>query len=102
MTKGCLAGTGVCFISHKGEVYPCGYLPLSAGDVREQPFPEIWKDSELFRTLRDENLLEGKCGACEFKLVCGGCRARAYAETGNCLSEEPYCVYEPYRLRQKN
>ena len=102
MTKGCLAGTGVCFISHKGEVYPCGYLPLSAGDVREQPFPEIWKDSELFRTLRDENLLEGKCGACEFKLVCGGCRARAYAETGNYLSEEPYCVYEPYRLRQKN
>jgi len=100
MTKGCLAGTGVCFISQKGDVYPCGYLPVLAGSVRKTPFPEIWNDSELFRVLRDESLLEGKCGPCEFKNVCGGCRARAYAETGNYLTEEPYCVYTPYRLRR--
>jgi len=101
VTKGCLAGTGVCFISQKGQVFPCGYLPVEAGNVRKTPFPEIWKNSELFRVLRDESLLEGKCGPCEFKNVCGGCRARAFAETGNYLTEEPYCVYTPYRLRQK-
>jgi heme b synthase len=100
MTKGCLAGTGVCFVSQKGDVYPCGYLPVSAGNVRETPFDEIWRSSELFRVLRDESLLEGKCGPCEFKNICGGCRARAYAETGNYLTEEPYCVYTPYRLRE--
>lgn len=99
MTKGCLAGTGVCFVSQKGEVYPCGYLPLSAGNVRETPFPAIWNDSELFKALRDESKLEGKCGPCEFKNVCGGCRARAYAETGNCLTEEPYCAHTPVRMR---
>lgn len=101
VTKGCLAGTGVCFISHKGEVYPCGYLPILAGNIRETPFPEIWQDSELFRILRDESLLEGKCGPCEFKSICGGCRARAYAETGNYLTEEPYCAYTPYKLRSR-
>ncbi len=99
MTKGCLAGTGVCFVSQKGDVYPCGYLPVSAGNVRQTPFPQIWNGSELFRVLRDENKLEGKCGPCEFKGVCGGCRARAFAETGNFLTEEPYCAYKPYRLR---
>ncbi|MEN6520265.1 MAG: heme b synthase [Armatimonadota bacterium] len=98
MTKGCLAGTAVCFVSHKGDVYPCGYLPALAGNIRETSFPEIWKDSELFQALRDESLLEGKCGLCEFKSVCGGCRARAYAEAGSYLAEEPYCTYIPYRL----
>lgn len=101
MTKGCLAGTGVCFISQRGDVYPCGYLPLTAGNVREQAFPEIWKHSELFQTLRDDSKLEGKCGPCEFKNVCTGCRARAYATTGNYLTEEPYCVYTPHRLRNR-
>jgi heme b synthase len=95
MTKGCLAGTGVCFVSYKGDVYPCGYLPLSAGNVLETPFQHIWEDSDLFRDLRDTKLLTGKCGACEFVPVCGGCRARAYAETTDLLSEEPYCVYKP-------
>lgn len=99
MTKGCLAGTGVCFVSQKGEVYPCGYLPVKAGSIRETSFPEIWKNSPLFKELRDDSLLEGKCGPCEFKKVCGGCRARAYAETGNYLTEEPYCAYTPLRLR---
>lgn len=101
MTKGCLAGTAVCFVSHKGEVFPCGYLPLLAGNIRETPFPEIWRESELFKALRDDSLLEGKCGPCEFKRVCGGCRARAYAETSNYLTEEPYCAFTPARLSGK-
>jgi heme b synthase len=99
MTKGCLAGTGVCFISHKGEVFPCGYLPLRAGSVREQTLQAIWEDSELFQTLRDPDRLEGKCGLCEFKRICAGCRARAYGMTGNYLGEEPFCIYEPRPLR---
>jgi heme b synthase len=101
MTKGCLAGTAVCFVSQKGDVYPCGYLPVKAGSVRESQFSEIWNSSNLFKELRDESLLTGKCGPCEFKSVCGGCRARAYAETGNYLTEEPYCVHTPYRLRER-
>ena len=99
MTKGCLAGTGVCFVSHKGEVFPCGYLPLRAGSVREQTLQEIWERSELFQTLRDPGRLEGKCGLCEFTRICAGCRARAYGMTGNYLGEEPFCVYEPRPLR---
>lgn len=99
ITKGCLAGSAVCFVSYKGDVYPCGYFPVSAGNVLETPFKQIWEKSELFESLRDESLLEGKCGCCEFVRVCGGCRARAYAETGNYLSEEPYCAYTPGRSR---
>jgi heme b synthase len=101
MTKGCLAGTGVCFVSHRGAVFPCGYLPVEAGNVRETKFQRIWDESQLFKDLRDESLLVGKCGVCEFNRVCGGCRARAYAESGNYLTEEPYCAYTPYRLRDK-
>ena len=95
MTKGCLAGTGVCFISHEGEVFPCGYLPALAGDLRKQSFAEIWNDSDVFAQLRDDDNLKGKCGCCEFRHVCMGCRARAYAATGDFLAEEPFCVYEP-------
>lgn len=95
MTKGCLAGSAVCFVSHKGEVYPCGYLPVSAGNVRNQHFKDIWESAEVFRVLRDEDNLQGKCGYCEFRRVCMGCRARAYAYTGDYLDPEPYCVYEP-------
>jgi radical SAM protein with 4Fe4S-binding SPASM domain len=94
MTKGCLAGTGVCFISHEGEIFPCGYLPALAGDLRKQPFSEIWNDSKVFAQLRHDPL-EGKCGCCEFRNVCMGCRARAFAATGNMMSEEPFCVYQP-------
>ncbi len=95
MTKGCLAGTGVCFVSHRGEVFPCGYLPVEAGNVRREPFQAIWEGSNLFRELRDPDLLGGKCGLCEFKRVCGGCRARAYGMTQEYLGEEPFCAYEP-------
>ncbi|MFB3920977.1 MAG: radical SAM protein [Terriglobia bacterium] len=95
VTKGCLAGTGVCFISHVGEVYPCGYLPVLAGDLRRQSFAEIWENAAVFQMLRDTDNLKGKCGQCEFRNVCMGCRARAYAATGDYLDEEPFCVYEP-------
>jgi AdoMet-dependent heme synthase len=95
MTKGCLAGTAVCFISNQGEVYPCGYLPALAGDLKKQPFADIWQNSVVFNKLRDVNNLKGKCGCCEFRNVCMGCRARAFAATRNYLDEEPFCVYEP-------
>ena len=95
MTKGCLAGTAVCFVSHKGEVFPCGYLPVNSGNVKTSSIEDIWNDSAIFSNLRDDSLLEGKCGRCEYKKVCEGCRARAFYDTGNYMSEEPYCVYEP-------
>jgi radical SAM protein with 4Fe4S-binding SPASM domain len=103
MTKGCLAGTGVCFISHEGEVFPCGYLPAIAGDLRKQKFADIWANAEVFNDLRDTDNLKGKCGCCEFRNVCMGCRARAFAATGDYLDEEPFCVYEPksQHLRDK-
>jgi AdoMet-dependent heme synthase len=95
MTKGCLAGTGVCFISHEGEVFPCGYLPVIAGDLRKQRFADIWEHAGVFNALRDTDNLKGKCGCCEFRNVCMGCRARAFAATGDYLDEEPFCVYQP-------
>lgn len=95
MTKGCLAGTGVCFISHEGEVFPCGYLPAIAGDLRTQAFSDIWANAKVFADLRDTDNLKGKCGCCEFRNVCMGCRARAFAATGDYLDEEPFCVYQP-------
>jgi radical SAM protein with 4Fe4S-binding SPASM domain len=101
VTKGCLAGTGVCFISHQGEIYPCGYLPVLAGDLRHQPFAEIWEKSAVFQQLRDTENLKGKCGRCEFRNICMGCRARAFAATGDYLDEEPFCIYEPRRADPK-
>jgi heme b synthase len=95
MTKGCLAGTGVCFVSHKGEVFPCGYLPVEAGHIKKQKFVDIWKNSPVFEKLRQPDLLGGKCGECEYKKVCEGCRARAFYETGDYMAEEPYCIYTP-------
>jgi len=95
MTRGCLGGISFCFISHTGDVQPCGYFDMKAGNVKEKPLGEIWESSRLFRELRDFNLLKGKCGLCEFKEICGGCRARAYEATGDYLAEEPYCVYRP-------
>jgi len=94
-TKGCLAGTGVCFVSHEGEVYPCGYLPVVAGDLRKQRFADVWRDSVVFNELRQTDNLKGKCGCCEFRNICMGCRARAFAASGDYLDEEPFCVYQP-------
>ena len=95
VTKGCLGGTGFCFISHKGIVQPCGFLQLNCGDITKTSFADIWKNSEIFKLLRDANNLRGKCGKCEFKKVCGGCRARAYEATNDYLAEEPLCSYQP-------
>ncbi len=100
MTRGCLAGTGFCFISHRGRVQGCGYLDVEAGNIRDKNFGEIWMNSTLFRELRDLSNIKGKCGICEYKGVCGGCRARAYESTGDYLEAEPYCIYEPITLRK--
>jgi radical SAM protein with 4Fe4S-binding SPASM domain len=99
MTKGCLAGQAVCFVSHTGEVFPCGYLPVSSGNVTKIPFPTIWRESQVFADLRDDTKLEGKCGLCEYKKVCMGCRARAFAEEHDYLAEEPNCNFIPLRIR---
>lgn len=95
ITRGCLAGTGFCFISHRGSVRGCGYLDIEAGNVREQSFGEIWSNTQLFGQLRDLSNIKGKCGVCEYKGVCGGCRARAYEATGDYLEAEPCCVHKP-------
>ncbi|MEW6143189.1 MAG: radical SAM protein [Chloroflexota bacterium] len=100
ITRGCLAGTGFCFISHRGRVQGCGYFDVSAGNVRIQPFGDIWAHSHVFNSLRDLSGLKGKCGRCEYKTICGGCRAHAYEATGDYLEAEPYCVYQP-RQRPK-
>ncbi len=95
MTKGCLAGSAVAFISRLGVVQPCGYLPVAAGNLKVQTFEDVWEHSTVFQDMRDPSLLKDKCGACEYRAVCAGCRARAYYETGNYLDEEPYCIYVP-------
>lgn len=94
-SRGCLCGVAVVFVSHKGDVFPCGYLPVSCGSVRQRPLADIWRDAEVFADLRDYARLEGKCGRCEYRGICGGCRARAYALTGNYLAAEPACTYRP-------
>jgi radical SAM protein len=88
-------GKAFMFVSHTGEVYPSGFLPLSAGNVLWEPLPEIYRNSSLFLSLRDSSKLKGKCGRCEFKDVCGGSRARAFAVSGDPLAEEPCCAYTP-------
>jgi AdoMet-dependent heme synthase len=95
VTKGCLAGTKFCFISHVGRVQTCGFLDVTCGDITKQTFKEVWENSSVFNKLRDFSNLENKCGICEYKRVCGGCRARAYEETGSYLKEEPLCSYQP-------
>ena len=99
VTRGCLGGLSFCFVSHVGEVQPCGYLELSAGNVRQKPFREIWEHSELFERLRSPDEYTGKCRVCEYRNVCGGCRARAYETTGDFMAEEPLCSYIPAVMR---
>jgi len=95
VTRGCLAGTGFCFISHRGIIQPCGFLDLKCGDVTKERFGDIWINSPQFKQLRDTDQLKGKCGICEYRRVCGGCRARAYEATGDFMAEEPLCLYQP-------
>ncbi len=99
-TKGCLGGISFCFISHTGQVQPCGYLELDCGNVQKQSFAEIWEKSAIFSNLRDYGKYGGKCGRCEFIKVCGGCRARAFEATGDYLAEEPLCLYSPKAIEK--
>lgn len=92
---GITAGDGFAFVSHVGEVYPSGFLPESAGNVRDRSVVDVYRNSELFRSLRDEDALRGKCGACPFRNVCGGSRSRAYATTGDPLESDPLCAFVP-------
>jgi radical SAM protein len=88
-------GRGFVFISHSGEVCPSGFLPLAGGNVKTQPLAEIYRNSKLFRKLRDMDALQGKCGCCEYRSICGGSRARAYALTGDIMGADPFCQYQP-------
>ncbi|CAH2713506.1 Putative mycofactocin radical SAM maturase MftC [Neobacillus rhizosphaerae] len=99
--KGVNDGNGFVFISHIGDVYPSGLLPVKAGNVRETPLAEIYRESPIFKALRNPDEFKGKCGVCEFRFVCGGSRSRAYAMTGDYLESEPFCVYIPKAMRDK-
>ncbi|MCM3570019.1 TIGR04053 family radical SAM/SPASM domain-containing protein [Neobacillus mesonae] len=99
--KGVNDGNGFVFISHIGDVYPSGLLPVKAGNVRETPLAEIYRESPIFKSLRNPDGFKGKCGVCEFRYVCGGSRSRAYAMTGDYLESEPFCVYIPKAMREK-
>jgi AdoMet-dependent heme synthase len=99
--KGVNDGNGFVFISHIGDVYPSGLLPVKAGNVRETLLAEIYRESPIFQSLRNPDLYKGKCGVCEFRHVCGGSRSRAYAMTGDYLESEPFCVYIPKAMREK-
>ena len=94
-SKGCLAGQLICLIDVDGKVLPCSYFPKSGGNIREQSFQDIWEKSELFLELRDFKGYKDNCGRCEYVNVCGGCRARAYAMSGDYLAQEPFCSYQP-------
>jgi len=100
--KGVNDGNGFVFISHTGDVYPSGLLPIKAGNIRQTPLPEVYRESEVFKNLRNPDKYKGKCGICEFNKVCGGSRSRAYNVTGDYMESEPYCVYIPKAMRQKN
>jgi AdoMet-dependent heme synthase len=93
--RGINDGKGFVFISHVGEVYPSGFLPVSGGNVRRNLLADIYRNSPLFQSLRDSKNLVGKCGVCEYREICGGSRARSFAMTGNLFAEEPCCLYQP-------
>ena len=89
-------GNGVIFVSHRGDVYPAGFLPSPLlGNVRERPLSHIYRDAPALHTLRDADAFTGKCGGCAFRWACGGSRARAYSMTGDALGSDPFCAYEP-------
>jgi len=90
--RGVNSGNGILFVSHTGEVFPSGFLPIAAGNVRRDALASIYRDSDIFRRLRRPHELEGACGRCEFSTTCGGSRARAFALTGNPLASDPWCV----------
>ncbi len=93
--RGVNAGNGFLFVSHLGDIYPSGFLPLSAGNVRRNAMEAVYRESVLFRSLRDPDRLKGRCGRCPFRRMCGGSRSRAFALTGDCFETDPWCGYEP-------
>ncbi len=93
--RGVNEGKGFVFVSHIGDVYPSGFLPLSAGNVKQQNLGELYRNSDLFVALRDSNNLHGKCGRCEFRDLCGGSRARAWSMMGDVFASDPLCAYQP-------
>ncbi|HTS27200.1 MAG TPA: TIGR04053 family radical SAM/SPASM domain-containing protein [Bryobacteraceae bacterium] len=95
-TAGVSDGKGFVFVSHQGEIFPSGFLPISGGNVLDDSLVDVYQNSGLFRTLRDTTLRDGKCGICEYQKICGGSRSRAYALTGDYLAEDPRCVYQPH------
>ena len=99
-SKGCLAGQLISLLDVDGNLLPCSYFPLPAGNIREQSFKDIWETSELFKDLRDFKAYKGRCGACEYVEVCGGCRARAHAMSGDYMAEEPFCSHVPFKLKK--
>lgn len=99
--KGVNDGNGFAFISHVGDVLPSGLLPIKAGNIREQPLSEIYREAKVFKELRQPDKYKGKCGVCEYNKICGGSRSRTYAVTGNYMESEPFCVYIPEALRKK-
>ena len=95
MSKGCMGGQSFAFVSHIGKVQICGFLEEECGDIRKEPFSKIWDTSSVFKEMRAWDDYNGRCGYCEFRSVCGGCRARAFAFTNNYMDEEPFCTYQP-------
>ena len=98
--RGVNDGDGFLFVSHTGDIFPSGFLPASAGNLRTHDLVDVYRNSSLFRSLRDKTLLKGKCGVCEYKPVCSGSRARAFAVTGDPLEAEPFCGHVPLRWEQ--
>lgn len=101
MSKGCMGGQSFAFVSNTGKVQICGFLETECGDIRKEPFSKIWDTSKVFQEMRAWDDYHGRCGYCEFKKVCGGCRARAFAFTGHYLDEEPFCTYQPSEAANK-
>jgi radical SAM protein len=95
-TAGVSDGKGFVFVSHTGEIFPSGFLPVTGGNVLNDSLTDVYRNSDLFRALRDTSRREGKCGICEYRNICGGSRSRAYALTGDFLAEDPRCIYQPH------
>ncbi len=93
-------GKGFVFLSHTGEIFPSGFLPVSAGNIRQIPLAHAYRSTPLFQVLRDSDSLGGKCGVCEYRNLCGGSRSRALALTGDFLAEDPRCSYIPPAARE--
>lgn len=100
--KGCIAGQTIALVNSNGDMLPCSYFPIAAGNVFETPLKEIWDTSKLFKDMRNFKDYDGKCGVCKHLGVCGGCRARSYAVTGDYMAEEPFCDYVPANYKGCN